>query len=650
MASQQAVSTPDLSALSLSQTFSPAVFTYLKLIASHKHPLPASQLQELQTFISTANHDTLSQSPSHEPPQSPPHKPETHTTDPRFSLKDLLEYMTSPEGDAMMPIVETDLSYPISNYFINSSHNTYLTGNQLYSESSTDAYTNVLLRGCRCIEIDVWDGDEKASSVDSEEKGEEKKHRFWPHFPRSLSPRRGKPSSEKDHTVAQSSSGAETLSLPTPWQSASTAARAEPRVLHGYTLTKEVSFREVCVAVREAAFINSELPVIVSLEVHAGKEQQEIMVEIIEQTWKGMLVGPPADECEQLPSPGELRRKILIKVKYVAPEKVNKKAAMKAARPSMGRRKSSLSSSSDSDNQGSVDAKKTKKSSIIESLSALGVYTRSYHFKDLSAPESTVPCHVFSLSEKKFMDVHESHGPTLFSHNRNYLMRAFPAGTRVTSSNLDPAVFWRKGVQIVALNWQKFDAGVMLNEGMFAGSGGWVLKPRGYRGQSRGQHSGVSDESQADAIAHQTLSLSIEFLAGQDLPLPIGDHKPASFSPYVKCELHVEKPEERSGAIIEGGGRSTNGEYKCQTKTIRGTGPDFGGERVNFLDVPGVAAELSFVRFKIQDDEIGKDDLAAWACIRLDRLKEGYRFVRLLDANGDVSQGMLLVRISKSLL
>ncbi|KAL8693204.1 MAG: hypothetical protein Q9218_001916 [Villophora microphyllina] len=367
----------------------------------------------------------------------------------------------------------------------------------------------------------------------------------------------------------------------------------------------------------------------------------------MEQVWRSLLIKPSVGESEQLPSPGELRRKILIKVKYVSPDKMTAQTA-KAAKPSMQRKKSA-SSSSDSENQGPEGSKKMKKSSIIEPLSAMGVYTRSYHFRNLSSPEATAPCHVFSLSEKKLMDVHESQGPTLFSHNRNYLMRAFPSGTRVSSSNLDPAVFWRKGVQIVALNWQKYDAGVMLNEGMFAGSAGWVLKPRGYRGNLQGQHTAVSIESQGDAIAHRTLSLSIEFLAAQNLPLPIGDHKPSGFSPYIKCELHVERSEERTGEAIEGGGKSKGGEYKHKTNTRRGIEPDFGGEAVEFSDVPGVVEELSFVRFKIQDDEIGKDDLAAWACIRLDRLKPGYRFIHLLDAEGSASLGMLLVKVKKSL-
>ena len=65
--------------------------------------------------------------------------------------------------------------------------------------------------------------------------------------------------------------------------------------------------------------------------------------------------------------------------------------------------------------------------------------------------------------------------------------------------------------------------------------------------------------------------------------------------------------------------------------------------------VPWLISDLES-RFKIQDDEIGKDDLAAWACIRLDRLRTGYRFVHLLDAMGNVSQGTLLVNVQKSLI
>lgn len=90
--------------------------------------------------------------------------------------------------------------------------------------------------------------------------------------------------------------------------------------------------------------------------------------------------------------------------------------------------------------------------------------------------------------------------------------------------------------------------------------------------------------------------MTVDIIAGQDIPLPLGDKRARGFHPYVKCELHVEKPEERSGAPIEGGGKSEDGEYKMQTITSKGVDPDFGGERIQFMDIPQVVEELSFVR------------------------------------------------------
>lgn len=48
-------------------------------------------------------------------------------------------------------------------------------------------------------------------------------------------------------------------------------------------------------------------------------------------------------------------------------------------------------------------------------------------------------------------------------------------------------------------------------------------------------------------------------------------------------------------------------------------------------------------------DVFGRDDLVAWACFRLDRLRAGFRLLHLLDPNGERTSETILVHVSKTL-
>lgn len=82
------------------------------------------------------------------------------------------------------------------------------------------------------------------------------------------------------------------------------------------------------------------------------------------------------------------------------------------------------------------------------------------------------PCYqCSSINEASAKKLCRKHPLALISHTQTQLMRTYPAGLRIDSSNFNPVFFWAFGIQLVALNYQTEDLPMHINTAMFEKDG-----------------------------------------------------------------------------------------------------------------------------------------------------------------------------------
>ncbi|XP_006073097.1 1-phosphatidylinositol 4,5-bisphosphate phosphodiesterase beta-2 [Bubalus kerabau] len=422
----------------------------------------------------------------------------------QLSPEGMVWFLCGPENSVLAQdklLLHHDMTQPLNHYFINSSHNTYLTAGQFSGLSSAEMYRQVLLAGCRCVELDCW---------------------------------KGKPPDE------------------------------EPIITHGFTMTTDIYFKEAIEAIAESAFKTSPYPVILSFENHVDSPRQQAkMAEYCRTMFGDMLLTEPLEKFPlkpgiPLPSPEDLRGKILIKNKKnqfsgsASPSKEPDGEAEGSSPPNApvgedtvwaGEEGAELEEEEveeEEEESGNLDEEEIKKMQSDEGTAGLEVTA----YKEMSSLVNYIQPTKFisfefsaqknrsyvisSFTELKAYDLLSKSSVQFVDYNKRQMSRIYPKGTRMDSSNYMPQMFWNAGCQMVALNFQTMDLPMQQNMALFEfnGQSGYLLKHEFMRRLDK-QFNPFSVD-RIDVVVATTLSITV--ISGQFL-------SERSVRTYVEVEL-----------------------------------------------------------------------------------------------------------------
>jgi len=592
------------------------------------------------------------------------------TLPPRCDILTFANILRAEANTAMDPAarenVYQDDTRPICDYWINSSHNTYLTGDQLQSDSRVDMYRIAFMMGARCVELDCWDGKD------------------------------GEPVIYHGFTLTSKIKFSDVIQC-----------------------VKDYGFK-----------FKSQYPIVLSLENHCSAPQQDRMAHHLTAILGDMLwVDPGYASREELPTLGELKGKVVCKGKRAPPptsgdgtDALERTASQKdteelhlmeeyeekqaellksisakdpsAALPGQSNEKIEAIIKEEEHAQvlpaAQIDSKITKKGKgfmcfhpekghrgaisaavlggAVENtqkkvgkttgdaklqvksllakqehskhkvsaalsdtivLGGVGAKTVDKYFRQ---GEVVVPNHppsdMTSFGETRYLDLMNDCPKEWVAYNTQRISRIYPGGFRVKSSNYEPVPAWALGCQMVALNMQTWGRPMHMNKGRFLDNGecGYVLKPVELCSPGR-----ATSPGQYDGMPPGSTRLKVQVLCAMGIPnAGYLDAKSTRRSksdgalvdkvdPYVKVE------------VVGAGGDSSAFRTKCIKNN--GYNPDFSDGPAHTFQVSQPRVAMLYV--SVYDEDQVSDDAVGYYCAPLPMLREGVRYLQLRNWTGD---------------